>query len=305
MVLSILTGRAYAQSGNAGDTGEMAVQLFDQGLALRKAGQWAEASRRFEDSLRFRAKVGTQLNLALCYEHLGKLVAAWQLYQDAIALAAATADTRRDYAWEQAVALAPRLPRLAVVAPASPPPGLHATRDGTPIDLASGADLHVDPGVHEIVASAPGFQPYRQTVTLREGERTRVVIPALTAMQPPVPRRQVLRPVGITVGAVGVATLAAGLAFAVHANTAESHARALCGERLVCAPDKDAQGQQLTHDAQVSASRATWLLITGVSALAGGAVALLAAPRDGEHAKAELVPVVEVHGAGLAVIGRF
>src|SRR5262249_40749139 len=126
VVLSIVTGRAYAQSG---DAGEMAVQLFDQGLALRKAGHWAEASRRFEDSLRLQAKVGTQLNLALCYEHLGKLVAAWQVYQNAIALAAATADSRRNFAWERATALAPRLPRLAVVAPASPPPGFHATRD--------------------------------------------------------------------------------------------------------------------------------------------------------------------------------
>lgn len=302
LVLSIATARANAQPG---DAGEMAAQLFDQGLALRKAGQWAEASRRFEDSLRVQAKVGTQLNLALCYEHLGKLVAAWQLYQDAIALAAATADTRRNYAVEHATALAPRLPRLAVLAPANPPPGFHATRDGTPIDAVASVDVHVDPGVHEIVASAPGFQPYRQTVTLREGEQLRVVIPALAAIKPPVQRWHALRPIGITAGAVGIATTAAGLWFSLQASSAVREARSLCGERLVCAPDRYDQGQQQIHDARVSASRATWLLITGVSALAVGTVALLAAPRDSERAKAELVPVVQVHGAGLAVLGRF
>lgn len=301
VVLSIVTGRAYA----SGDAGDMAIQLFEQGLALRKASQWAEASRRFEGSLRLQAKVGTELNLALCYERLGKLVAAWQVYQDAIALAAATADTRRNFAWERAAALAPRLPRLAVVAPATPPPGFHATRDGAPLDMVAGLDVPVDPGVHEIVASATGFQPYRQTVTLREGERIRVVIPALAPTKPPVPRWHVLRPIGLTAGAVGLATVAASLAFSVRAGSAVSDARALCGERLVCSPDNYDRGQQLIHDAHDSASRATGLLITGAAALTAGAVALIAAPRDGERATAELLPVAHAHGAGLALLGRF
>jgi hypothetical protein len=302
LVVSIAAGRAYAQPGAAGET---AIQLFDQGVALRKANHWGEAARKFEDSLRLAAKVGTQLNLALCYEHLGKLVAAWQMYLDAVALAATTADTRRNYAWERAAALADRLPRLAVLAPDMPPPGLHATRDDTSIDLVTGIDLPVDPGVHEIVASAPGFQPYRQEVTLREGERTRVVIPPLAAIKPPAQRWRALWPTGITVGAVGVATIAAGLAFRAHASSTVSDARSLCGEQLICALDDYDRGKQLIHDANVSASRATGLLIAGVSAVAAGTVILLAAPRNHERPTAEVLPVAHAHGAGLAVLGRF
>jgi hypothetical protein len=84
-----------------------------------------------------------------------------------------------------------------------------------------------------------------------------------------------------------------------------SNARSLCGEHLVCAMENSDRGKQLVHDANVSASRATGLLITGVSALAAGAVVLLAAAHDSKRPATELLPVAHDHGAGVAVLRKF
>ena len=60
-----------------------AAALFEEGRALGKAGQWAEACDRFAESLELVPAVGTQLNLADCLEREGKLRRAWQLFDGA------------------------------------------------------------------------------------------------------------------------------------------------------------------------------------------------------------------------------
>src|SRR5215510_3468909 len=141
-VMLISAGHAHAQSS---DSGSIAEQLFNQARDLAKAKRWAEACSKFEASLRYDPALGTRLNLATCYEHLGKLASAWSVYRESIDLARKLGDTkRRDYARNQAAALEPRLARLAIAAPARPPAGFVVTRDGTQIDPgALGIALYV------------------------------------------------------------------------------------------------------------------------------------------------------------------
>jgi hypothetical protein len=81
---------------------------------------------------------------------------------------------RHDYAQAQAAALEPRLPRLTLSAPADRPAGFVVRRDGTPIAAgALGVALYVDPGEHEVTASAPGFEAFTQTVRLVPGKAER------------------------------------------------------------------------------------------------------------------------------------
>ena len=318
---AVETKRAHAQPS---DASAVAEQLFNQARDLAKANRWAEACPRFEASLRADPVLGTRLNLAVCYEHVGKLASAWGLFREAIELAKRAGDKRRDYAQQQADALEPRLPRLTISVPEPPPAGLVVTRDGAAIDAgALGVALYVDPGPHAITASAPGFEAVTQTVTLIEGKAETFAIPALAAKPvraTPSPQssaeghagtsERVISPtrryVALTVGTVGVASVGVGLVIGVKANSAYHDAKALCGANLVCGTDDYARGQQLIRDTRSQATISTVLVAAGGAAIVTGAVVWLTGRRSREHATAaQIVPVTYDRGAGLVAIGRF
>jgi hypothetical protein len=321
-----VTQRAHAQPS---DANAVADQLFNQARELAKANQWSEACPKFEASLRAAPSLGTRLNLADCYEHLGKLASAWGLFRDAIELATKAGDKRRDYAQKQADALEPRLPKLTISAPEHPPAGLVVARDGAPIDAgALGVALYVDPGAHAITASAPGFEAVTQTVTLAEGKAETLTLPALTAapvratepppVPPPAPNEGhvatsqpelVISPtrkyVAIATGIAGVASIGVGLLFGSKASSAYHDTKALCGSNLVCGTDDYARGQQLIRDTRSDATISTVLVAAGGAAIVTGAVVWLTGRRPREREIAQMVPVIYERGSGLAVTGRF
>src|ERR1041384_6255681 len=147
LVMAIVAGRGHAQAPE-GSPGALAGQLFNQGRDLIKANNWVEACPKFEASLRYDPVLGTRLNLATCYEHIGKLASAWGLYRESVELAKKAGDTKRaEYAQKQAARPDPRLPKLAISAPAKPPAGFVVKRDETTVDAgALGVALYVDPG---------------------------------------------------------------------------------------------------------------------------------------------------------------
>jgi tetratricopeptide (TPR) repeat protein len=324
VVISILVGRADAQSG---DAGSLAEQLFNQARDLARANRWVEACPKFEASLRYDPALGTRLNLATCYEHIDKLASAWGLYRESIDLAKKAGDTRRrDYAQAQATALEPRLAKLTISAPASAPAGLAVTRDGTPIEAgALGIPLYIDAGPHEIKASAPGFAAFVQTILIVDGKTETVAIPALTAKPapaaidaanatrpkpaappidapPPPPTRKYI---ALGAGIAGVAAVGVGLVFGARARSTYDEAKALCGSEQVCSPADYPKDRQLIRDARSSGTISTVLVIAGGGAILAGAILFVTAPRAEERATARVVPVVHDRGAGLAISGRF
>lgn len=325
VMVSVVAGRAHAQSGNATS---LAEQLFNQARDLAKANQWAEACPKFEASLRYDPALGTRLNLATCYEHIDKLASAWGLYRESIDLAKKAGDTkRRDYAQSQAAALEPRLAKLTISAPAKPPAALVVTRDGTQIEPgALGIALYVDAGTHEITASAPGFEPFAQTVTIVDGKAETIALPPLTAKpvpavvtdsskpapqhdvkpaEPTAPPSRTRTYVALGAGAAGVAAAGIGLVFGAKARSTYKDAEALCGANLACSLDNYAKGRQIVHDARSSATISTVLVIAGGGAIITGAVIYLTTPRGQERATARIVPVVHDGVAGIAITGGF
>jgi tetratricopeptide (TPR) repeat protein len=236
------TGNGNEARAQSVDTKALAEQLFNQARDLAKAGQWAEACPKFEASLRYDPVLGTKLNLATCYEHVGKLASAWGLYRDAIELARKAGDAKRaEYAQKQASAIEPRLPTLRITIAESPPPGLVVQRDGIALDAAAfGAALYVDPGAHEVIASAPGFTSFKQSLTLVEGKAETLAIPALSkeraperkpeapqsaaktrleaTQAPPPPPSRTRTYVGLGLAAAGLAAAGTGLVFGWQAN---------------------------------------------------------------------------------------
>lgn len=322
LVLTIAGSHAWAQS-QEGSSNALAEQLFNQGRELVKANQWAEACPKFEASLRYDPVLGTRLNLATCYEHIGKLASAWGLYRESIELARKAGDTKRaEYAQKQAAALEPRLPRLAISAPPTPPAGLVIQRGDTTVDAgALGVALYVDPGTHKITASAPDFETYSVTVTLVEGKTETLAIPALTpkpaapevkepeVAEPEVapgriPRTRLYAAAGL--GGAGLIAVGVGLVFGAKASSSYGDAKKLCGDDLKCATPADLdRSKKLVNDAHSAANLSTGLFIGGLAAIGAGAVVYFTAPRTAERTAARLVPVPHEGGAGLALAGTF
>ena len=109
-----------------------AEALFDEGRTLMEKGDVAGACRKFEESDRLDTAPGTLLNLAGCYERLGKVASAWATYRRAAPLARERGQTEREkFARTRATELEPRLPRLRILVPdQSKVEGLTIARDG-------------------------------------------------------------------------------------------------------------------------------------------------------------------------------
>lgn len=332
-------GTAAAQSDNKA----LAEQLFAQGKELSKAGDWAAACPKFEASLRYDPALGTRLNLATCYEKVGKIASAWALYKESADLARkAGDDKRRAFAAKQVSSLEPRLPRLSVTATATP--GLTVTRNGTTIDaVLFGTPAFVDPGEYEIVASAPGFEPYSTKVMASEWNLTEVTVPALTPARPapddgdgdgdgkaggdriggdgppagdegpirepagPAPSRARAR-IGMATAGVGIVLVGVGLYFGNSARGSYADAKDACGGDLNCDNADDlARSEALVEDARGAALTSTVLTGVGAAAIVGGAIMWLTAPKAGDRPRTSwrVGPTVGPGRAALVFGGSF
>src|SRR5262249_27061968 len=160
--------RVYAQSDG---TSMKAKQLLKQGLALADAKRWEDACPMFEASLRYERTPKVLFNLAICYDRIVKLASAWQHFREFALLADWTSDAKRiAEARERMAEPEPWLAKLTITRPVIAPAGLILTRNGLRIDGVVGIAFYIDAGSHEIIASAPGFEPFTETVTLVDGQ---------------------------------------------------------------------------------------------------------------------------------------
>lgn len=132
-----------------------AERLFEEGIALKQSGKFAQACPKLEESQRLDPGLGTQYHLADCWERQGRTASAWLLFDEIARQAAVSGQREREQiARERHTELGPRVPRLNIVVPVSSDvSGLSVWRDGAPLERAHwNAALPVDPGSHEIVA---------------------------------------------------------------------------------------------------------------------------------------------------------
>jgi hypothetical protein len=159
-------------SVHAGDAA-LAEALFSEARQLMAQGKYAEACSKFESSNRADPATGTLLNLANCYEKLGKTATAWAVY---VQVAASPGALRTEFARQHADALLPTLPKLTIQAP-SAPANASVARDGIAVPAgAFGTAIPVDPGRHVIEATAPGRIRFHREVDVQSGTSTSVVV---------------------------------------------------------------------------------------------------------------------------------
>jgi len=305
-VLSLAPTAALAQ--NHDDT-EAADRAFNEALALMDVGRYLEACPKLEASQRLAPASGTLLNLADCYEHLGRVGSAWKAFEEAAARAKASGKRERErVARERAALLVPRLSRLVIIAPVAAPNGLSITLDGAPLPAATwSTPLVVDPGSHELEAHAPGRQAFStQLLPISSGETRNFQLPNLAdadSSAAAVGSRGSSRMDGQRIAAVisagvGVVGIAAGSAFGLHSMAKHRESDRHC-DGNACA---DAQGVNAMSDARVAGDRATAGFIVGGLGLAAASVLWFVRPFGSS-------PLVEaqlgVGTSGVALRGRF
>jgi hypothetical protein len=175
---------AFARTARADPA---AQALFDDAKKLMQAGKYSDACPKFEESQRLAPGIGTQYNLASCYESLGKTASAWSLYLDVAGVAKSTNQPEREKAARQnAAALEPKLSRLNITVDKGAPADVEVKRDGVAIGRAQwGTAIPLDPGQHQETASAPGKKTFETSFLIEKGATTKsIAVPALEAGPP-------------------------------------------------------------------------------------------------------------------------
>jgi hypothetical protein len=302
---------ASAQEPSTGDKA-VAERLYNDGIALMRHKDYANACPKFAESLRVESGIGTMLHLADCYEKAGRLASAWAQFREAAEIAEKDRDGRASVARERANALEPKLSTLTIVVPPpSSADGLEITRDGSVVGRGQwGTPIPLDAGAHTIGAAAPHHVAWSTRIDLAAEHATQTVsVPALAAepppdaTAPPVPvvpgnpppsrdgepapalppppptsgfsTRQIL---GLSLGGAGIIGLGLGTYFGLHAKSLDDDSNT-----GGCMPNDHCTqaGGDLRSSARDSAMGANVSYALGLAALAGGAVIYFTAPKEG------------------------
>jgi hypothetical protein len=306
-----------------------AQAAFDMGRKLVLAGNFNDACPKFEESEKLDPGLGTMLFLADCYEKTGKTASAWGQFREAEAVALKQSDAREKVAHDRAQALEPRLSKIVVqVDPDKRIDGLHVTRDR--VDIGKGlwnVPFPIDPGDHDIGATAPGRRAWAEHVQITpNGSTVTVVVPALlddpdsvAAANPPIlpaksnpgdqgppPEKptsngDTQRILGVAAAGVGVVSAVAGIFFGLHASARldESNSDGRCRAGNFCTPI----GIDDRSDAGSAAAWSDVTFIAGGVLIAGGAALFFTAPhgQNSSGPSARLTPSLGPKNAGLSV----
>lgn len=303
-VIATLLGVGCVVASRAARAGESAAMqktaaeaLFEEGMRLKRAGQFLESTKKFEQAQRLDPGIGTLLHLAEAYERAGKLASAWGNYKEAAAAAQRERDGRREALGnELAKKLEPKLARLSIELGANKSlPGLVIKRGPVELDASTASVLiPVDAGQLTIVVTARGYMPHDDEITVVDGE-TRTLTIAPLVPEPPEPKadepkpqdskptlvapqnsysmstgQRALRYGSLVLGIGAAGSAGAAAAFAVRAVSLNDDASAFC-DATTCST---IEGEALTHDALLAAKIAT--TATVIAGVAGaGALGML------------------------------
>ncbi|WP_441290950.1 PEGA domain-containing protein [Sorangium sp. KYC3313] len=319
-VVAVALGGAAAHAQEPGRDPVAAEALFKAARALVDKGDDAAGCPKFEASLALNPSASTQINIARCREREGKLATAWHDYHRALVLNRETAGEQRRRSLEEVAnqgiaALEPRVPKLVIMVKGAPA-GMEVLRDGTALPAAAlGEPLPVDPGPHEIRASAPGHQAETRSITLAEGETTTVELTlrpaaAASAATPPTKANEARggTPAWAWIsGAAGIALAGASVGFLIDDLSAISALRENCREvpgGTYCAPGYDFAADNARKN------RDFGLFVgLGAAGLVAMGVAVHGIVRSGDEAApapaAVAVPWIAPSGAGASISGSF
>jgi hypothetical protein len=181
-----------ARSAEAQPDGDLAAarRLFGEGLADEQAGRHAAALEKFTRVQAVRDTQAVRYRIATCLEALGRLRAALEAYTSSSVAASNDAESASiaKAAREKVEALGKRVARVVVTLAPGAPADATVKIDGEPVAAnAIGTPIVVDPGAHEISASAGDAPPFHAQATVSEGAQTTVQVTLAAPRPPPTP----------------------------------------------------------------------------------------------------------------------
>jgi hypothetical protein len=300
LVLTMLAPAARAQTAEA-------EVLFREGKRLLKAGEIAAACEKFEASERLEPENGTELNLADCWERIGRTASAWAMFVKAAGSAkredrAAEARRRADLLKDQLVHLTIEVPAEAEV------DDLEITRNDQAVDRALwNESVPVDPDEYTITAHAPRRETWSTTIKIKSKDKV-VVVPKLEraagrkrtpkAVEGDPPNRYRGATIAFAVSSAGAIAIATGFAF--HSKSLQNRSDEIC-PGTAC---NDTGAVDLNRRARNEA------LFANIGWALGGAAAVAAIITWSIGAKQPdrsiaVTPAVTDDGAGVVFGGRF
>jgi hypothetical protein len=302
---------------------QQADHLFKEAKALTDAGNYPLACPKLEESQRLDPALGTQYNLADCYEHTARPLAAQRLFLDVAALAHAAGKSAREKdARQRAASLDSQLAHLTLRSPAPAGAGLEIRRDGqlvAPTELD--AAIAVEPGVHAVDAAAPGKSRWHGAVAVAAGTSGEVSIPPLAdapvaaapapiAAPPSAPAGSAgatlsgQRIAALSAGGAGVVSLAVGSIFGGVAMAANSSAKSICPQPNPCV---DQAAANKWSDATSAGNVSTVGFVAGGVLLGAAAALWFTAPstRQSGATHIEWVATPAPGGASFGAAGSF
>ncbi len=335
-VMTLTLTFTLCRSAAAGDL-PAATMLFNEARRLVADGRYSEACPKFEESQRLDPGIGTQFNLADCFEHTGRTATAWALFLGVASAAGGSGqEARESVARKRAAALEPKLSKLTIQVLKNVE-GLEVRRNGEAVNrVLWSSPVPVDPGGYAIAATAPGRKSWSTLTTVGPSpSAVTVIIPILEAEQavtPPEPpgdsvpatpaamtaassaasgelgatddgRDPPYKFIALALGGTAVVGAGIGTFFGLRSIAKHSDYEHLC-VGSVCSP----AAAPLHSDAVAAGNISTASFVaSGVLAAGGAALWLYAlyAPRPAARAGVRMVPTLGTSTAGVIVAGAF
>lgn len=179
-VCLVLTGEGIAWADTPKEDPDA---LFDEANKLMDAGRDAEACPLFERSLALDSSLGTRLNLAICYEKIGRLGSAYRLLREVSQVAHDTGKNKREETAQEHLKALRASASFVIISVADPAAEPVVRVDGVPVAKADYAFTPLDPGPHVIEAIASRKKPFSTTITVAASreEKHELTIPPLEA----------------------------------------------------------------------------------------------------------------------------
>jgi hypothetical protein len=333
LIVSVVVAAATVCDAAAASDPATATMLFNEARRLVASGRYSEACPKFEESQRLDPGIGTQFNLADCYEHTDRIASAWALFLDVASSAGGTGQQAREsVARKRAGALEPKLSKLTIDAPKNVT-GLEVSRNGESLGgVLWNSPIPVDPGSYTIEATAPGKKRWSTVATVGpNGATVTVAIPILEDGDDGAPRfpgggpdgthlapepdpsasaeassgsgrtAKIERTIALALGGVGVIGVGVGSFFGLKSIAKHSDYEALCSDN-VCA----ASAGPIHDDAVAAGNASTVAFVLGGALVAGGAVLWLVAPQPrSAAARLRVTPTAGSSSAGAVVAGEW
>ncbi|MBX3187100.1 MAG: hypothetical protein KF819_08800 [Labilithrix sp.] len=319
VALTAFAPRVRAQTD---DELKAARELFQEAYKDEQEKRHDAALEKFERVARVKESGSVRYRIAANLEALGRLREARDAFRALAVSRGATAPADQEIvkgAAERAHALDKRLPHL-VIRLEGWPPEARTTVDGAAVPASTSArTVDVDPGEHVVGVTAPGVQPYEQTLTASEGADVNVTVPPpapLASAPPPPAEGEAAAPRGpdrtlgyVALAAGGVLLVSSAIMLAVREGDIGTLEQSCPND--VCPVARRDELESAKSRAETLGPLGIGVGIAGLAAAGIGAYFLLrpgapnAAPPAGATTKVRVGPRGVLGGGMLSVEGSF